>query len=53
MQSMGLAPSDYETDGYGGYGLVQLSTEGWYGGYNKYSNAELGVMSEILPFLKA
>lgn len=53
MQSMGLSPSDYETDGYGGYGLVQLSTEGWFGGYNKYSNAELGVMGEILPFLKA
>ncbi|MDC0743095.1 DUF1552 domain-containing protein [Polyangium mundeleinium] len=53
LQSMGLAPSDYESDGYGGYGLVQLSTEGWYGGYNKYTNAELGVMSEILPFLKA
>lgn len=53
MQSMGLAPSDYETDGYGGYGLVQLSTESWYGGYQKYGDAELGVMSEILPFLKA
>jgi hypothetical protein len=50
---MGLSPSDYETDGYGGYGLVQLSTETWYDGYNKYGNAELGVMSEILPFLKA
>jgi hypothetical protein len=52
LQSMGLPPSDYETDGYGGYGVVQLSTEGWFGGYNKYTNAELGVMSEILPFLK-
>jgi hypothetical protein len=53
LQSMGLSPSDYETDGYGGYGLVQLSTETWYDGYNKYGNAELGAMSEILPFLKA
>jgi hypothetical protein len=53
LQSMGLSPSDYETDGYGGYGLVQLSNEGWYDGYNKYTNAELGVMSELLPFLKA
>jgi hypothetical protein len=53
MQSMGLSPPDYETDGYGGYGLVQLSTESWYGGYNKYGSAELGVMGEILPFLKA
>jgi hypothetical protein len=53
LQSMGLAPADYETEGNGGYGLVQMSTEGWYGGFNKYTNAELGVMSEILPFLKA
>ncbi|MRG93096.1 DUF1552 domain-containing protein [Polyangium spumosum] len=53
LQAMGLDPAEYETDGYGGYGLVQLSTEGWYGGYNKYGAAELGVMSEILPFLKA
>ncbi len=53
LQSMGLSPADYEQDGVGGYGLLQLSTEGWYGGYNKYGSAELGVMNEILPFLKA
>jgi hypothetical protein len=51
LQSMGLSPSDYETDGYGGYGLVYLSTDG-YGWYDK-SSKELSVMSEILPFLKA
>jgi len=53
LQSMGLSPSDYETDGYGGYGLVQLSTEGWFGGFDKYGSEELSVMNEILPFLKA
>ena len=53
LQSMGLSPATYESGGYGGYGLVQLSTEGWYGGYGKYGNDELGVMSEMLPFIKA
>lgn len=53
LQSMGLAPADYEMDGVSGYGLLQLSSESWYGGYNKYTNAETSVMSEILPFLKA
>jgi hypothetical protein len=31
----------------------KLATEDWYSGYAKYSNAELGVRSESLPFLKA
>jgi hypothetical protein len=53
LQAMGLDPTEYETGGYGGYGKVILSTEGWYAGYEKYGNAELSVMSEILPFLKA
>lgn len=53
LQSMGLSPSAYEKDGFGGYGLVQMSTEGWYTGYNKYGTEELSVMSEILPFIKA
>ncbi len=53
LQSMGLAPADYEMDGVGGYGLVKMSTENWYGGYERYTNAELSVMNEILPFLKA
>jgi hypothetical protein len=53
LQSMGLSPAEYERDGYGGYGRVQLSTESWYGGYDKYGNEELGVMSGILPFIKA
>jgi hypothetical protein len=53
LQSMGLSPSEFEQGGYGGYGEVLLSTEGWYAGYDKYGNDELGGMSEILPFLKA
>lgn len=53
LQAMGLSPATYESGGHGGYGLVQMSTESWYGGYNKYGAAELGVMSEILPFIKA
>jgi hypothetical protein len=53
LQSMGLSPSTYESGGYGGYGLVQMSTENWYGGFGKYGSDELGVMSEILPFIKA
>ena len=53
LQSMGLSPATYETGGHGGYGLVQMSTESWFGGYGKYGAEELGVMSEILPFIKA
>jgi len=53
LQSMGLSPAKYESGGYGGYGVVQLSTESWWSGYNKYGMEELGVMSEILPFIKA
>ncbi len=53
LQSMGLAPSEYEFGGYGGYGHVVLGTEEWYAGYQRYDSAELSVMSEILPFIKA
>jgi hypothetical protein len=55
LQSMGLAPAEYETNGQGGYGLVRMSpdTETWYPGYQKYGQAELSVMGEVLPFLKA
>jgi len=53
LQSMGLAPSEYERDGHGGYGLLQLSNEGWFSGYNKYGNEVLSGMSEILPFIKS
>jgi hypothetical protein len=52
LQGMGLNPSEYETGGYGGYGVVQLSSETWYGGYQKYG-PELNSMTDILPFLKA
>lgn len=53
LQAMGLDPSEYESGGYGGYGKLILSSETWYAGYQKYGNAELSVMSEVLPFLKA
>lgn len=53
LQSMGLSPNEYESDEHGGYGLVQLATETWYAGYQKYGSAELSVMGEPLPFLKA
>ena len=53
LQSMGLSPAEFESGSYGGYGYVQLSTETWYAGYQQYGAAELGSMSDILPFLKA
>jgi uncharacterized protein DUF1552 len=53
LQAMGLDPSEYEDGSYGGYGVVQLSTEDWYGGFGKYSSAQLGVMNDILPFIEA
>ncbi len=55
LQSMGLAPADYEKGGNGGYGSIRMSPDGesWYAGYQKYDNSELSVMSDVLPFLKA
>ncbi|MFT3767945.1 MAG: DUF1552 domain-containing protein [Minicystis sp.] len=55
LQAMGLSPSEYESGGNGGYGVVRLcpDSESWYPGYKKYDSAELSVMSEMLPFLKA
>lgn len=53
LQAMGLSPSEFESPDHGGYGEVKLGTETWYAGYQKYENAELAVMSEILPFIKA
>ncbi len=55
LQSMGLPPAEYEFGGNGGYGAVRMSpdTESWYSGYQKYGSAELSVMGELLPFLKA
>lgn len=53
LQAMGLSPSEYEDGQNGGYGVLQLSTETWYAGYQKYGTAETSVMGEVLPFLKA
>ena len=52
LQSMGLSPSEYEFDGNGGYGHVKMATDISYSGFDKY-DAQLKVMSEVLPFLKA
>ncbi len=52
LQSMGLAPSEYEAPERGGYGVLKIGTETWYAGYDKYDeNAELSVMSDLLPFI--
>jgi len=53
LRSMGLSPSDYESGAYGGYGIVQLATEGWYAGYQKYGPSVLSAMGQDLPFLRA
>ncbi len=55
LQSMGLDRSEYEFGGNGGYGAIRMSPddESWYAGYKKYGDAELSVMGEVLPFLKA
>jgi hypothetical protein len=55
LQSMGLDKSEYESGNNGGYGAIRMSPDGesWYAGYKKYGSAELSVMSEVLPFLKA
>jgi hypothetical protein len=53
LQSMGVEKTEYEEAPFGGYGLVQLATETWYAGYEKYGPAELDVMGDPLPFLKA
>jgi hypothetical protein len=53
LQAMGLDPSDYSVNGEAGYGLVKIATEGWYAGFEKYGNAELAGMDDILPFLQA
>lgn len=53
LQSMGLSAAEYERDGNGGYGLVKLATESWFAGYQKYGDAELAAMGDILPFLSA
>jgi hypothetical protein len=53
LQAMGLDPSDYSVNGEAGYGLVKIATETWYAGYDKYGNAELAGMDDILPFLQA
>lgn len=51
LQSMGLSPSEYETGGNGGYGQVVMGTETWYAGYDRYTNADLSAMGDLLPFI--
>jgi hypothetical protein len=51
LQAMGLTPSEYESGSYGGYGHVLLSTETWYGGYQRYPASVLDAMGDVLPFL--
>jgi hypothetical protein len=53
MQAMGLDPSEYQTGQYGGYGALMLASETWYAGYQRYDAADLAVMGEVLPFLRA
>jgi hypothetical protein len=52
LRSMGLSEGDYEDGSYGGYGLVQLATESWYAGYQKYGPSVLSAMGQDLPFLR-
>lgn len=51
LQIMGLPRTDFERDGWGGYGAVKLSTETWYAGYDKYDANVLGVMGDRVPFV--
>lgn len=51
LELMGLDRRAYERDGWGGYGQVLLSTEGWYAGYDKYGPDVLAVMGDRVPFV--
>jgi hypothetical protein len=51
LQAMGLTPSEYESGSHGGYGHLLLSTETWYGGYERYPASVLDAMGDVLPFL--
>lgn len=52
LEAMGVPREDFEEGSYGGYGEVLLSTENWYGGFDKYDD-QLAVMGEVPPFLEA
>jgi hypothetical protein len=51
LQAMGVPKSEYEDGEHGGYGHVQLSTETWYAGYEKYPSSVISAMGDVLPFL--
>lgn len=53
LQSMGLAPEDYEETPGTGYGLTFEETATWYAGYKKYSDKVKQAAGDVLPFLKA
>ena len=51
LQAMGVPKSEYQDGDNGGYGYLQLSTETWYAGYEKYPSSVLSAMGDVLPFL--
>lgn len=53
LQSMGLAPSDYERDHVGGYGHLYIGKHDWYQRSNAYPSSVVHAMSQKLPLLTA
>jgi hypothetical protein len=53
LQAMGLPRSEYEEGQHGGYGVLHMSTETWFSGYQKYPASVVNAMGEVLPYLKA
>jgi hypothetical protein len=51
LQIMGLPRESFEREGFGGYGVIHLSTAGWYAGHDRYGSDVLGVMGDRMPFV--
>jgi Protein of unknown function (DUF1552) len=51
LQAMGLAPSEFNVDGNGGYGRLHMGSATWYAGYNAYEDAAVSSLNDILPYL--
>jgi len=51
LQAMGLEPDEFNVDGKGGYGRLHLGDASWYPGYKAYTNAALGSLNDLLPYL--
>jgi len=51
LQAMGLAPTEFNVDGNGGYGRLHMGDASWYPRYKAYKDSAVKALNDLLPYL--